>query len=257
MTKARDIADGVDTADIADGAISTDKLADGSITSAKLDTNINISGDVGIGITSVDTALGTKLHVAGTIRTDTGSGGANPAIVFDHDNFADADANYIMLDRTSEDMRFNVNASEAMRIYSDGVVKIHGTLSIAEAIEKATIDNSTTGTINFDALTQAVIFYDTAQTANRTVNFRGDGSTTLDSIMAVGESMTFALLITQGGTAYYLNTYQVDGSSVTPKWSGGSAPSSGNANSVDVYTFTILKTASATFSVFAGQLQYA
>ncbi len=78
------------------------------------------SGNVGIGVSTIDTALGTKLHVAGTIRTDTGSANANPAIVFDHDNFADADANYIMLDRASEAMRFNVNASERIRLDSSG-----------------------------------------------------------------------------------------------------------------------------------------
>ena len=81
-------------------------------------------GKVGIGVTTVDTALDTKLHVAGAIRTDTGSAAANPAIVFDHDNFGDADANYIMLDRTSEAMRFNVNALERMRILPGGRVAI-------------------------------------------------------------------------------------------------------------------------------------
>ena len=85
---------------------------------------IDSSGNVGLGVTTVDTALGTKLHVAGTIRTDTGSAGANPAIVFDHDNFGDADANYIALDRTNEAMRFHVNASERMRIDSSGNVGI-------------------------------------------------------------------------------------------------------------------------------------
>jgi hypothetical protein len=134
---------------------------------------------------------------------------------------------------------------------------VTGTTSIAEAIEKVTIDTSTTGTINFDALTQAVMFFNTDQTANRTINFRGDSSTTLDSTMSVGESMTFAVLMTEGATAYYLNTYQVDGSAVTPEWSGGSAPSSGNASSIDVYSFTIIKTASATFTVLASQTQYA
>ena len=85
---------------------------------------IDSAGNVGIGVSTVDTALGTKLHVAGTIRTDTGAAAANPAIVFDHNNFADADANYIMLDRTSEAMRFNVNASERMRIDSSGSIGI-------------------------------------------------------------------------------------------------------------------------------------
>jgi len=63
-------------------------------------------------------------------------------------------------------------------------------------------------------------------------------------------------VMTQGSSAYYLNAYQVDGSTVTPKWSGGSAPSAGNASGIDVYTFTIIKTASATFTVLASQTEF-
>ena len=113
------------------------------------------------------------------------------------------------------------------------------------------------GTINFDFVTQAVQFFNTNQTANRTINFRGDGSTTLNSIMAIGESMTAAIVMKQGSSAYYLNTYQVDGTGVTPEWSGGSAPSAGNASSLDSYTFSIIKTADATFTVMASQIQFA
>jgi hypothetical protein len=63
--------------------------------------------------------------------------------------------------------------------------------------------------------------------------------------------------VTNGATAYYPTVFQVDGSAVTPKWQAGSAPSAGNASSVDVYVFTVLKTASATFTVFASQTQFA
>jgi hypothetical protein len=139
----------------------------------------------------------------------------------------------------------------------NGATTINGTTSIEEVIEKVSVDTSTTGTINFDALTSAVQYYTVAQTADRTINFRGDGSTTLNSIMAIGESMTFAVLMTQTGTAYYLNVYQVDGTGVTPKWQGGSAPAAGNINSIDSYGFTIIKTADATFTVAASQTQFA
>lgn len=158
--------------------------------------------------------------------------------------------------RTAADTT-TTTGTERMRIDQNGKVTITGSTSFAEVIEKVTITTSTTGTINFDALTQGVTFFNTDQTANRTINFRGDGSTTLDSIMAVGESMTFAILMKQGGTAYYLNTYQIDGVGVTPEWFGGTAPSSGNTNSIDVYQFTIIKTASATYTVLGVQSQYA
>lgn len=136
-------------------------------------------------------------------------------------------------------------------------VTLVGTTSLAEIIEKVNVDSSTSGTINFDFLSQAVHFYNVNQTANRTINFRGDGSTTLNSTMAAGESITTAVLMKQAGTAYYLNTFQIDGSSVTPEWQGGAAPSAGNTNSIDTYSFTIIKTADATFTVLAAQTQFA
>ena len=116
---------------------------------------------------------------------------------------------------------------------------------------------TTTGIVNFDLMNNAVRNFTADQTANRTINFRGDGSTTLDSIMSVNDSITCAVLMAQGTTAYYLNAYQVDGSAVTPKWQGGSAPTGGNASGIDVYTFTIIKTAAATFTVLASQTQFA
>jgi len=113
-----------------------------------------------------------------------------------------------------------------------------------------------TGTINYDIITQSVLYYTTSALANWTVNFRGNGSTSLNTLMAVGETRTVTFLVTQGGTAYYNNAVTVDGSSVTPKWQGGTAPTAGNTSGIDVYTYSIIKTASATFTVLASQTQF-
>jgi len=139
---------------------------------------------------------------------------------------------------------------------TDGVT-VDGPLDIEEVKEKVAPSTSTTGTSNFDLADHAIVNFTANQTANRTVNFRGNSSTTLNSIMLTNQSMTCTLIMKQGSTAYYLNAYQVDGSTVTPEWSGGEAPTEGNANSLDVYTFTIIKTADATFTVLASQTQYA
>lgn len=114
-----------------------------------------------------------------------------------------------------------------------------------------------TGTVNVDLSTAAVHYYTANSAANWTFNFRGNGSTTLNSLLSVGQSATVAFLITNGGTAYYPTVYQVDGVAVTPKWQGGTVPSSGNASSIDSYTFTIIKTASATYTVIASQVKFA
>lgn len=116
-----------------------------------------------------------------------------------------------------------------------------------------------TGTINFDALTQSVLYYTTNASANWTLNFRGSASVTLNSLTAVNDSVTLVFLNTNGATAYYPTTFQVDGTAtgVTVRWQGGSAPTAGNASSVDAYTFTIMKTAATpTYSIFAAQVQF-
>ena len=104
----------------------------------------------------------------------------------------------------------------------------------------------------FDVLSGAVVYITANSTANGTLNFRGNGSTTLTSVLAVGQSVSCVLAITNS-TAFYPNAFQVDGSAVTPKWSGGTAPSAGNASAIDAYTFTIIKTAATpTYTVLAG-----
>jgi len=114
-----------------------------------------------------------------------------------------------------------------------------------------------TGTINFDVINQSILYYTTNATANWTLNIRGNSTNTLNSIMAIGESITVVFMATQGATAYYATSFTIDGVSVTPKWQNAVAAVNGNASSVDVYSYTIVKTASATYTVFASQTRFA
>jgi hypothetical protein len=131
--------------------------------------------------------------------------------------------------------------------------------SILVAPEERTTVSATaaTGTVNFDAITQGVIYYTTNASANWTLNVRGNSGASLDSILTTGDSITLAFLATQGSTAYYQSAFQIDGSAVTPKWQGGTAPAAGNVSSIDSYVFTIIKTGSAAFTVFGSQTKFA
>ena len=127
----------------------------------------------------------------------------------------------------------------------------------ANALELVTVSaTAATGTINYDVTTQSVLYYTTDASANWTVNFRASSGTSLDTAMATGESITVVFLVTQGATAYYNNAVTIDGSSVTPKYQGGTAWTAGNASSIDAYSYTIVKTGSAAFTVFAAQTQF-
>jgi hypothetical protein len=126
-----------------------------------------------------------------------------------------------------------------------------------DAAEVTTISaTAATGTINYDVTTQSVLYYTTNASANWTVNVRGNGTTSLNTLMSTGQALTVVFLVTQGATAYYNNAFTIDGTSVTPKYQGGTVPTSGNASGVDAYSYTIVKTGSAAFTVFAAQTQF-
>jgi hypothetical protein len=129
--------------------------------------------------------------------------------------------------------------------------------ALTNAGEVATVSaTAATGTINYDVTTQSVIYYTSSAAANWTVNFRGSSGTSLNTLMAVGQSVTVAFLVTQGATAYYNNVVQIDGTTVTPKYQGGTAWAAGNASGIDSYVYTIIKTAASTYTVLASQTQF-
>ena len=135
------------------------------------------------------------------------------------------------------------------------------TLSAADintVIETASIvASASTGTINIDFSTNPTVYYTANATANWTFNVRGTSGVTLNSTLSTGQIATVTFLATNGGTPYRPTTFQVDGSAVTPKWMGGVAPTTGNANAIDAYTLAIIKTGSAAFTMLASQSKFA
>ena len=130
--------------------------------------------------------------------------------------------------------------------------------SISSILEGATVTASApTSSINYDFKTQAVRFYTNSCTTNFTVNIRGNSTTTLNDTMTTGQTATMVLMVTNGATPYYPNVIQIDGTTVTPLYQGGLTITAGNASSVDVYTLTVVKTASNTFITFVSQTKYA
>lgn len=175
---------------------------------------------------------------------------------------ADGTANQVLATNGSGTLSFATPLSTSTANTFTALQTFSGSSSVAaqkvvNTKETCTVSaTAATGTINFDITTQSVLYYTSNASANWTVNFRGSSGTSLNTIMDTGESMTVVFLVTQGSTAYYNSAVQVDGSSVTPKWQGGTAPSAGNASSIDAYSYTIVKTGSATFTVFAAQVQF-
>ena len=130
--------------------------------------------------------------------------------------------------------------------------------TLTSAVEPTTITGvAVTGTIIYEINSQSVLYATASATANWTVNLTFSKAQSLNSYLATGQSVTAAFLVTQGSTAYYNSVVQVDGTTVTPKYQGGTAYASGNASSVDVYMYTIIKTGNAAFTVFTSQTKFA
>ena len=143
---------------------------------------------------------------------------------------------------------------------------ITGTTNIAQILESAAVTSySATGTVIYNVLDQgAVAYYTSSASSNWTLNLRGSSTTSLVNLMSTGQSLTIAMLVTNGATAFYQTAMQIDGTAVTSvtKWQGGTAPSSGNASSVDIYSITAVKvantsTVASAFTVFAAQTKFA
>ena len=137
-----------------------------------------------------------------------------------------------------------------------GRLTLNGESKVFGIFEGATISTTYVTSFTYDVLTQAVYYQNVNLGSNFTVNIRGNSSTALNSALNVGESATIALITKQGNTTYYNNVIQVDGTTVTAIWQGGTAPTTGNASSHDVYTYTAIKTASSTYTVLAAQTQF-
>jgi hypothetical protein len=132
------------------------------------------------------------------------------------------------------------------------------TADVTSVIETASVTASAaTGTINIDFSTNPTVYYTSNASANWTLNVRGTSSVTLNNTLSTGQVATVTFLATIGATQYRPTTFQVDGSAITPKWQGGSAPTTGNANSIDAYTLTIIKTAASTYTMLASQTRFA
>lgn len=210
--------------------------------------NANLSTGSAYKINGTDVLSGTTLGSGVTASSLTSVGTLTSATV---SGDLTVDTSTLKVDSTNNRVGI-VTASPSHPLH------VVGTSYLQQVIERATVSaTAATGTINYDALTQAVLFYTSNASANWTLNLRGSSTVSMATLLAVGDSMTLTFMVTQGATPYYPTAHQIDGSSVTPKWQGGTAPTAGNASGIDIYTYTVIKTAATpTYTVLASQTKF-
>lgn len=229
------------------GTVTSDMILDGTIVDADINSSAAIAATKisGTAVTQADTATVTNTMLAGSIAN---SKLANNSITLGSTTIALGETK-----GTEAVVISNLNINTPTII--GGLIS---QATLKNIVEQTTVQASAaTGTIDYDTAYTNDLYYTSNASANFTLNFRSFSSQTLNSAMTTGTTMTRVFRNTNGSTAYYPNVIQIDGTTITPKWLGGAAPAAGNANSVDVYTFVITKTASATFAVFASVSKFA
>ena len=247
--------------------------------------NLTVGSGVTIGPAGVATFSGTAdVHLYDGVQLNVGDGsdleiyhngtdsyikgGSSGELVIRHDaiTMQAASSTDTYFDAVYDaEVSLRYNNSKKFETTNDGV-KVTGVTSTTSFVagpgviqEKLyTVASALTGTVNFDVVDNGLVQYHTTNSSGTFVaNLRGDGSTTFNSLMHIGQTTVFTLYSAQNSASYYMTDFQIDGSSQTEKWNGGSAPSAGTASGVDVYTFNIMKTADATFTVFANFANFA
>lgn len=149
-------------------------------------------------------------------------------------------------------------------VTSNGTVKFTGTttnlaLNTTNLVESVSLAaTAPVGYLDYNVTAQTILYVTGNSSSNFVLNIRGSDTATLNNMLQIGQSITCALLLTNAGTAYYVSAIRVDGlAPAQTKWQGGTAPSSGNTNSIDTYNFTVIKTANATFTVLASSTKFA
>ena len=95
--------------------------------------------------------------------------------------------------------------------------------------------------------------FTTTETTTATPNIMS--TTGINTDVQIGEAISVTV-VTTAAAAGYAATVHIDGVTVgtnggTLNWTGGDAPSAGGASGVDIYAYTIMKTASSKYTVIA------
>jgi hypothetical protein len=240
LTKTYDDTAGTYTLDIDSTVVTTTGIQ--SIESKTI-TNSNISGasntisDIGL----ASQVTGTLPIVNGGTGQTTASNAINALVPSQSSNAG----KYLQTDGSvvSWGTVFDINTTQTLS----------NKTFLSPKEEMSIVASAATGTINLDVKTAAILYYTSDATANWVLNIRGDSSTTLNSLMSTGQAITVAFMATQGtNSAYYQTQFRIDSTSVVPKWQGGLTP----VSSIDIYTFTIVKTGNATFTVLGSQVKF-
>ena len=204
-----------------------------------------VTGDgdkVGLG-TVTPSYLQHNYHLTENVLALLQSGGGASIISF-QDNASDNNTS-VWVGSQGNDLRLTAGGGEKVRIAGTGKVYFQS----GPLVEKSNNHSSATlsslqndGHVNL--LSGNVIKFTGNETDSTcTINFRGNGSTTLASLVSIGDNVAVTVILDPNG-AGLITTINIDAHAQTIEWSGGSAPTAGAASTWDIYSINLFRTGS-------------
>jgi len=142
-----------------------------------------------------------------------------------------------------------VTARSGLKVSSGGASFV-GSLT-ERAVVSATAINAD-GVCNIDS---GLFHYRTGNLGGTTNTIALRSNVGINTIMTDGDVMNFTLAHAVNATTAYVNNITIEEAAVTENWIGGAPPAAGGDSGVDIYSFTIIKTAANTYTVIGNQVK--
>lgn len=243
VTTAKIAESAITTARLNDNAVTTAKIAESAITTARIDNLAVTSGKIAggaVGASKLDTdAVTTGAILANAVTTAKIAEGAITEARIDTGSVTNSKIGSGAV--TSSKLGGNLTF--------DGLVTfLDGSLETANIISSAPLTVS-----NVNLFDGGIHYYTADSTANGaiTINVNGLASS------AVGNVASVAVMLTNNATFNaYISAFRIDNVNANIlRWQGSNPPSAGSAN-IDVYSFSIFKTAAGTYTVLGSKANF-
>jgi hypothetical protein len=140
-----------------------------------------------------------------------------------------------------------VTARSGIKVTSGGASFV-GSLTERAVVSATAI--SASGDCNIDS---GLVHYRTANLGGTSNTVNISSAVGVNTIMATGDIMNFTVIHAVNSSSAYINNLSIEGANQTESWVGGSAPPNGGSSGVDIYSFTIIKTADNTYTTIGNQ----
>ena len=244
------------------GLTGIDKIEEGNSYAEVLDTGVNgifrfvSEGNEKIRITHDDkVGIGTNNPQRAFVLYENSSGQTQVQFQNTTTGGASGDGFSIGLDSSEKGFLWNYEGTDtyiggqggtSLTITNDSAFKFSNS-SLTEKVKITAGKLSDNQNINLD--NGMVHYFTTQETTTSTPNITASAG--INTIMSTGDTMTVTL-ITTAAEAGYSAQLTIEGAATTENWIGGEVPAAGGTSGVDIYSYTIIKTGSAAYTVIGN-----